>query len=330
MPPSAHRPTVTVALCSYNGEAFLGEQLASLAAQTRLPDEVIIGDDHSTDSTLDLIDRFARTAPFPVQVLKKDVNAGTSANFTDTMRHSRGDVVFLSDQDDRWVRHKVERMVAEFERRPELLVLHTNARLVDAEGRPLGTDLFGALEISRREIVRVKSGHAFDALIRRNVATGATMAVRRRLLDIALPTPGDWVHDEWLATIAAGLGHGTVDVLEESLIDYRQHGRNQIGARRLTLREKIERLFRKRGTYFDWQLRRATILVEKVRSLGSLISGDKVEMLNEKLVHVSFRASLPRNRLLRIAPMFVEIAAGRYGRYSTGLRSVVRDIFERA
>ena len=327
----ASRPlTVTVALCSYNGEAFLAEQLASLAAQTRLPDEVVIGDDHSTDSTLELIDRFKATAPFPVRVLAHPINAGTAANFNDTTRRAHGDLVFLSDQDDRWVSHKIERMVAEFERRPDLLVLHTNARLVDASGEPLGSDLFDALEISRDEIDRLKNGHAFDALVRRNLATGATMAVRRQLLDIALPTPCDWLHDEWLATIAAGLGQGTIDVLDEPLIDYRQHGNNQIGAQRPTAFEKFRRMFQDRGTYFSWQYRRATTLLDKIRSLGPLISHDKIEMLSEKRVHVAFRASLPRSRLMRIGPMMSEIAAGRYARYSTGLRSIVRDFFERS
>ena len=320
---------ITVALCSFNGEAFLEEQLASLAAQTKLPDEVVIGDDHSTDSTLELIERFRRSAPFPVRVLTQDANAGTSANFTDTARSSHGDIVFLSDQDDRWVRHKVERMVAEFDRHPEMLVLHTNARLVDASGAPLGTDLFNAMEISNSEISCVKSGHAFDALIRRNIATGATMAVRRRLLDLALPTPHNWLHDEWLATIAAGLGQGTVGVLEEHLIDYRQHDRNQIGARRPSVREKIDRMFRSRGNFHAQQTRRVRVLRDKIVSLGSLISNDKVEMLDEQLVHLSFRASLPSNRLLRVGPVLHEVAAGRYARYSTGLRSVVRDIFER-
>ncbi len=323
------RLNVTVALCSYNGEAFLAEQLASLAEQTRLPDEVVIGDDHSTDSTLELIDTFRKTAPFPVRVLEKNVNIGTSANFTETVRSTHGDIVFLSDQDDRWVGHKIERMVAEFEHRPELLVLHTNARLVDASGQPLGTDLFDALEISREEIMRLKSGRAFDALIRRNLATGATMAVRQSLLDLALPTPEDWVHDEWLATIAAGLGDGTVGVIEEPLIDYRQHGNNQIGARRVTVQGKVKRMFRNRGTHFAWQAQRFAILLDKILSLGPLISNDKVEMLNEKVVHVAFRASLPSNRLRRVTPVLNEIAAGRYRRYSTGFRSIVRDIFER-
>jgi hypothetical protein len=184
--------------------------------------------------------------------------------------------------------------------------------------------------MSAEEIKHLKSGHAFDAFIRRNLATGATMAVRQRLLRIALPTPSEWIHDEWLATIAAGLGYGTVDALEEPLIDYRQHGNNQIGARRFTLREKFERMFIERGTFYDCQLRRAKTLRAKIASLGPVISKENVEMLDEKLVHLSFRASLPTSRLERVAPMLAEIGAGRYARYSAGIRSVVRDIFERA
>lgn len=322
-------PTVSVALCTYNGAAFLQEQLDSIAAQTRLPDELVIGDDRSSDATLALVERFRVHAPFPVRVLARTVNLGTSANFSETLRATDADLVFLSDQDDRWSPHKVAHMVAEFERRPDLLVLHTNARLVDASGQPLGMDLFTAYEVSAEELQRIAGGRAFDALIRRNVATGATMAVRQRLLRIALPAPSEWVHDEWLAIIASALGPGAVGVLDEALIDYRQHERNQIGARKLGLREKVARAFRARGTFYDEQLRRATLLRAKIDAIDPPVARDVVERLDEKLGHLRFRATLPRNRLRRVAPVLAELGAGRYARYSTGLRSVVRDLFER-
>ena len=321
---------MTVALCTYNGQRFLQDQLDSLVAQTHRPDEVVIGDDHSTDATLDLIEAFGRKAPFPVHVLQREANVGTSANFSETLRRSSGDVIFLSDQDDRWVPHKVERMLDVFAKRRQLLALHTDARLVDADGAPLGTTLFHALRIGRGELSRVRAGDAFDALIRRNLATGATMAIRRELLDVALPVPADWVHDEWLAMIAACLGRGRVDVLPDALIDYRQHGGNQIGARRMTLGENIGRVFVDRTAFYDWQRRRVEGLEEKLRSLRPPVADRLFAMLDEKRVHIDFRAALPRNRLLRLLPMLGELATGRYGRYSTGVRSVARDFFGRA
>ena len=325
----ADRLTVSVALCTYNGEAFLQEQLDSIAAQTRLPDELVIGDDRSADSTLALIERFRATAPFPVRLLARQVNVGTTANFSETTGATSGDLVFLSDQDDRWVPRKIERMVAEFVRRDDLLALHTNARLVDASGAPQGLDLFTAYEVSSEERDQLRTGHAFDALIRRNLATGATMAVRRSLLQTAMPAPSEWVHDEWLAIIASTLGPAAVDFLDEPLIDYRQHDRNQIGARKLSLREKVVKASEKPGDYYTKQLGRATVLLDRLLSLGPIVAPGRVEQVGDKLAHLRAREALPTNRLARLRPIAREYFAGGYRRYSTGMKSLVRDLLHR-
>ena len=84
------------------------------------------------------------------------------------------------------------------------------------------------------------AGGALAALLRRNLVTGATVVVRRDAATAALPVPEGWIHDEWIAVTCA-LGGG-VRLLPEPTIDYRQHGANQIGVRRLTLRQKVARL----------------------------------------------------------------------------------------
>ena len=329
MDASADRLTVSVALCTYNGEAFLQEQLDSIAAQTRLPDELVIGDDASTDTTMALVERFRETVPFPVQVIARTINVGTTANFSQTTQATSGDLVFLSDQDDRWSRHKIERMLEQFRTRRELLALHTNARLVDAAGAPLGMDLFTAYEVTTEERGQLRAGLAFDALIRRNLATGATMAVRRDLLRLAMPAPAAWVHDEWLAIVAAALGPATVDVLDDALIDYRQHDRNQIGARRPSLHEKIAKAFDKPGDYYAKQLDRATVLLERLVSLGPAVAAGRVDQVRDKLAHLRAREGLPASRLARLRPIAREYFAGSYRRYSTGTKSLVRDLLHR-
>ena len=102
------------------------------------------------------------------------------ANFERCIADTTGDLVFLCDQDDVWHPDKVATMVAEFERRPDLALLFTDADLVDATGWSLGHTLFDALGVTRRERRLVRGGSAFEALVRRNLATGATIAFRRR------------------------------------------------------------------------------------------------------------------------------------------------------
>jgi hypothetical protein len=216
-------------------------------------------------------------------------------------------------------------MLEAFARRPELLLVHSDARIVDGDARPLGYTLLNAIEASDAERRAIHHGDAFDTFVRRNLATGATIAFRRSLLDLALPIPDGWVHDEWLAAIAAAAG--IVDFIDEPLIDYRQHANNQIGARKLALGEKVAKAFEMPGDYYDRQLVRAAGLLERLVALGPRVRPDRIEKVTSKLVHLRRRAGLPRNRLARIAPIAHELWAGNYRRYSTGMKSVIRDLF---
>src|SRR5579862_5382051 len=93
---------VSIALCTFNGEQFLGEQLASLARQTRLPDELIVCDDGSQDGMLPLVERFARRVQFPVQLSINSRRLGVTANFARAISECTGDLICPCDQDDVW------------------------------------------------------------------------------------------------------------------------------------------------------------------------------------------------------------------------------------
>src|ERR1700730_3732237 len=77
---------ISVALCTYNGERFLGRQLASMQQQTRLPDELVVCDDCSTDSTIGILNEFATSAGFPVRIIRNEQNLGFVANFEQAIR----------------------------------------------------------------------------------------------------------------------------------------------------------------------------------------------------------------------------------------------------
>lgn len=105
--PSVSKPTVSVAMAAYNGAAFIGEQLASIAEQTSLPTEIVVSDDGSTDGTQAIVARFAASAPFEVRLLQKDRKLGILNNFWSAFEACRGEVIFYCDQDDVWRREKV-------------------------------------------------------------------------------------------------------------------------------------------------------------------------------------------------------------------------------
>ena len=98
---------------------------------------------------------------------------------------------------------KLAVIVDHFAQRPELTLVHTDARLVDEHGTAIGQDLAAALGFTARDQRDVREGRALNVLLRLNVVTGATTVFRRSLVDSAVPFPASWVHDEWLAVIAA-------------------------------------------------------------------------------------------------------------------------------
>jgi len=208
-----------------------------------------------------------------------------------------------------------------------LLLLHTDARLVDGELRPLGSTLFHALEVQPAELSAIANGHAFGVLLRRNLVTGATTMFRKTLLDAALPFAPEWVHDEWLAAIAAATGR--MDVLPEPTIDYRQHASNQIGARRLTLSEKIAKAFAERGDKHVARLHRADALLKRLLELGDRVPAACLDEQRAKVAHQRFRAELPKARVLRVLPILVEAARGRYARFGRGGHAIAQDLLER-
>lgn len=320
--------SASVALCTYNGAVYLAEQLDSLLAQTRLPDEIVIGDDGSTDGSLDILNAFARRAEgmgVEVNLIRQPDNVGYVRNFSDMLRSAKGDVIFLCDQDDRWRADKLALMMQRFEREPDLWLLCSDARLVDADGCFMGVTQFDALELEATEKRLVHAGRAFEVLLRRSMVTGATAALRRSALEPCLPVGKYWIHDEWLAIVVAAMGR--LDVVEQTLVDYRQHGGNQVGMRKRTLRDKWRDLTCARGEQFCIEVRRMQVLENHLANLGDRVRGDALVSLARRRRHFETRVRLGGWALWRRVPViWREARAGDYGLFGTGARSILRDL----
>ncbi|MFT4180148.1 MAG: glycosyltransferase family 2 protein [Thermomonas sp.] len=320
---------ISIAMCTYNGARFLGEQLDSLLAQARLPDEVVVGDDGSTDATLEMLQAFAVHAGergVRVDIVRNAENLGFAANFDATLRRATGDIVFLCDQDDVWHPDKIARMCAQFDARPRLGLLHADARLIDAEGRDMGCSLFEALEMTPAERDAEHAGRALDALLRRNLVTGATMAIRREALASALPVPEGCVHDDWLALRCAL--DWQVDCMEWASIRYRQHDGNQIGMRKRTLRDKLSGLDRPKRMFMAEMAHRLDVFLQRCDDDGLMLSPERRSEIEARITHVRMRAALPATPIARLRAVLAEMRTGRYRAYSSGLRSIVSDLLD--
>jgi glycosyltransferase involved in cell wall biosynthesis len=323
--------TVSVALCTHNGERFLSTQLKSILNQTHRPREIVLSDDASTDGTVQLVTATiaAHNAEHPTTrvellVLQNKVALGVTKNFEQAILACTSNLVALCDQDDVWAVNKLERMSTVFVGRPELLLLHSDARLIDEAGDPLPGTLLGALEISNDAVRAIHMGNAFGLLLRRNFTTGATVMIRRRFASQVAPFPDAWVHDEWLAITASVFGE--IDVIEECLIDYRQHGSNQIGAVKLSIVGKFYRMVEPGYQRNHRLLARSESLVDRFELLSGQIPASVLTAVHEKLSHEQVRASLPISRVKRVAAVVRELRNGRYTAYGRGFWDAIRDL----
>src|SRR5688572_14133745 len=99
----------SVAMCTYNGARYLKEQLDSFTVQTRLPDELIVCDDGSSDETCQIVSTFAASAPFTVRLEVNQQTLGSTQNFAKAIQLCRGDLIALCDQDDVWLPGKLDK-----------------------------------------------------------------------------------------------------------------------------------------------------------------------------------------------------------------------------
>ncbi len=204
--------TVSVAMTSYNGAAFIQCQIDSVLSQLRDGDELVVSDDGSTDGTADiLLDISQRDSR--VRVLSGP-KSGVIANFEYVLGQCKGDWIFLADQDDEWSPDKLQTVLDIAKKHDAILVMH-DARIVNTDGRELLPSFFATRS--------TKTGLLKN--LWKNSYIGCCMAFSRRLLPYILPFPADIpMHDQWIGLQAER--HGKVALIERPLLSYRRHDRN--------------------------------------------------------------------------------------------------------
>ncbi len=323
---------VSVALATCEGERFIDAQLESIAAQSRPPDEVVVCDDASTDATVARVRAFAERAPFPVHVHVNARRLGITKNFERAVRETSGDIVCFADQDDVWRADKLAAHLAAFERNPSLGVSFSNADVVDEHARPLGYDLWSSLFFDADEQAAVGRGNAADIFMRRVIAAGTTMAFRARWKPLLLPFPDLYsVHDAWVAFVLACVAD--CEILPERLVSYRLHGANQVGIRRFSLRDQLERArvqlrdgaFAQSAAFFEAAAARFDAAE---RAEWKPCAGRRAR-IDAKIRHMRARDAMSASFLQRLPVIAREALRGDYGRFGYGLKSVAQDLFLR-
>lgn len=324
--------TIGVALITYNGIKYLPQQLESIATQTRPVHHIVISDDRSTDGTWAFLEAWAAQAPMRVTLIRNETQLGLGRNFEQAIKAVDADIIFTSDQDDVWVPDRVALLTQVFDEAPDVLLVHTDAILVDAAGRDLGTTLLGELELSHAERAAIHAGQAFTVYCRRNVVTGATVAIRRSLLRLALPFPTGTFHDAWLALLASATG--AVRLLELPTIHYRQHGNNLVGVKKRSAWLKLRHfLWQLKGpaqlrVMIDDNIASHTMLHERLRGCADTAPA-ALAFSASSLAFYRARAALPGSALARLRAVLRSLAAKHYATFSympwtDAIRDIVR------
>lgn len=316
---------IGVVLCTYNGERFLRAQLDSICAQSRVPDEMLLQDDGSSDKTIEIAESWAARAPFPVRILRNHPNLGFVRNFEQGILRCDADIIALSDQDDYWRADKLQKIEQVFASDEGASAVFSDAEMVDENLRPLGYGLLHALNVTPRELGYAQRGDLLPVLLRRNIVSGATMTIRGNQKHRWLPIPDGAYHDEWIALVAAAFGE--LRYWPEPLNRYRQHPTNQLG---VPITSKLQRLRRVLLPTQTEDLRKLKVVENLTQRLMRLQAPSHIAgQVSGKLQHLRARTSLPSPRFSRLTSVLRELLCGRYSRYSSGLRSAVRDLVRR-
>jgi glycosyltransferase involved in cell wall biosynthesis len=311
-------------MCTYNGERYLREQLDSIARQTTLPSELIICDDGSIDSTLEIARDFVRSSPFEVKIHRNPRNLGITKNFEQAIGLCSGEFIALCDQDDVWYPQKLATLSEILTTNPAAGGVFSNADLIDENSRPLGKELWRAFDFAPKFQRRFMQGDPVSVLLKRGVVTGAAFMVRADLRDAFLPIPASWLHDDWITWMLT-LKSSLIPT-PERLLGYRVHSSQQAGVPKLTLRGRIgqpreeeNKMCRERAQRFrDLQAYLAEMLINP--SPGLMRDTEMV------IRHSDSRANMGRSFIARLRYVLSNYPA--YNRYSNGLRTMLKDLLQ--
>ncbi|MDN5422295.1 MAG: glycosyltransferase [Chryseobacterium sp.] len=222
--------TSSVALCTYNGQTYISEQLDSILNQTRPVSEIIICDDGSTDGTLELLSNYAERYPEIIKVFRNPDNLGYVGNFEKAMSLCSGDIVFLCDQDDRWYGNKTEAIT-------DIFINNKNTNIICHNIKLFGNSLEGSDEMVYWHMESFdpdnfsKPEDLFKRLLYEgNVFPGMSMAIRNGFLKNHLPLKkvnSVIIHDYELLLLAAD--QNSLWIERSILGEYRIHPKQSIG-----------------------------------------------------------------------------------------------------
>ncbi|WP_394759395.1 glycosyltransferase family 2 protein [Flavobacterium sp.] len=220
----------SVALCTYNGEKYLHQQISSILNQSVKVDEILICDDISTDKTMAILNDFRAKNSDIIKIYSNSENLRSVKNFEKAIKLCTGDIIFLADQDDVWAETKVEEFKTLFQDE-NTKGIFSDGFLIDKNNDVIhSTSLWNSFNFNPK-ILSSNLELSKYLTQKNNIATGATMAFRKEIVNEITPFPelNNFHHDQWIALYLAL--NNNLNYIDKKLISYRIHENQQVGAK---------------------------------------------------------------------------------------------------
>jgi len=242
---------ISVAMCTYNGERFLNEQIDSILSQTHPVDEIVVCDDGSTDRTIAMLREYDQKHPGLFFIHQNETNLRSVKNFEKAIGLCTGELIFLADQDDKWALNKVADFTEFLDKNPKIQVVVSNGYCMNDESEVMEKHtIWDGPKFLREKNINFSYYKLISYVS--NIATGATMAIRKEILPEILPFPvvKDFHHDEWIAIVASR--KNAFEMLDDKYLYYRIHENQQVGGISF---DKTDRVKNKIRNVFDFENR---------------------------------------------------------------------------
>lgn len=205
-------PLISIALCTYNGERFLENQLNSILNQTYQNLEIIVVDDKSLDGTMKILRSFESEFK-KITVYQNELNIGYGKNFEKAISLSNGDYIALSDQDDIWEENKISRQL---ECIKDNILNYHNSEFIDEYGVSLKKSVF--------DICKPYNGADSSLFLFENCVSGHTILFKKSLKKYLTNFPINIFYDQWIAYVATNFGK--INYIDDKLVRFRRHSEN--------------------------------------------------------------------------------------------------------
>lgn len=219
---------ISVAIATYNGEAYITEQIQSILQQTVLPDEILVSDDGSKDNTLDAVRQLipqAQGVGVDIVIRTDNPRHGIGGNFEWAITHCTGAYIFICGQDDIWLPEKVESVMDVFAQHPEAYMVCHRLTLVDDSGMTLKNmrpnSIFERYDFQENQIIKVERKDFLEPAVSNVLISGPAVCISSALAEKAMPIPVFNAEDYWLQFCA--VAEDRLFYLHKALTKYRIH-----------------------------------------------------------------------------------------------------------